>query len=66
VLLARRSSTPPPPLLLSIPAARAAMGWAPLHVLGEPSIGGSEGGVNRPEEREWRSGEERGDTLHGW
>jgi hypothetical protein len=32
-------------------------------VLGEPRIGGREGGVKRPEEREWRRGEERGERL---
>jgi hypothetical protein len=42
------------------------MGWVvaePAHVLGEPKMGGREGGVKRPEEREWRRGEERGETL---
>ena len=59
VLLARRSRTP---LLLSVPGGKA---WRPLQVLGEPRMGGREGGVNRPEEREWRRGEDRGETLQG-
>ena len=63
VLLARHNST----LLLSTAETAPAMGWVvPAQVLGEPRMGGREGGVKRPEEREWRRGEERGDTDHGW
>ena len=50
------------------------MGAGPPHWLGDPRIGGRVGGVKRPEERDERSGEERGDqgeaavggdTVHG-
>lgn len=35
------------------------------HWLGEPRMGGREGGVNRPD-LEWRRGEDLGEMVQGW